>query len=98
MLCARSGPCVRDPVRPRSSSKSTDSAAGKWYRKLSTKAGARVDSFAGTTSASSWFSLQAKLRMVVRQNAGRSHVKLQTSKLWIFLYLLNEFIGEGSSI
>src|SRR4029077_4742827 len=62
------------------------------------RAHARANSFAGTMPASSWLSLQSELRMVVRQNARRSHVKLKDSQIRILLYLFDELISESSCI
>src|SRR5207253_7879324 len=42
--------------------------------------------------------LQSKLRMVVGQNARRSHVELKRSQIWILLYLLNELVSESSCV
>src|SRR5438034_10900650 len=60
------------------------------------RARARVDSFGGTTPASFCSSFYSKLRVVIGQNARRSHVKLKRSQVWIFLYFLNELDPRSS--
>src|SRR6266700_1900836 len=62
------------------------------------RAHARADSSADTRPASSWLSLQSELRIVVRQNARRSHVKLKDSQIRILLYFFNELISESSCV
>src|SRR2546426_1648348 len=62
------------------------------------RARARVDSFGGTTPASFCSSFYSKLRMVIGQNARRSHVKLKRSQVWILLYLLNELVSQSSRV
>ena len=48
--------------------------------------------------ASSWLPLQSELRMVIRQNARRSHVKLKDSQIRILLYLFDELISQSSCV
>src|SRR5439155_19824081 len=55
---------------------------------------APADSSARTRLGSSWFSLQAKLRMIVRQNARRRHVELKDLQLPVLLYLVDELVGQ----
>src|SRR2546430_8887571 len=62
------------------------------------KARARVYSCVGTTRGSSWFPLHSKLRMVIRQNTRRRHVKLEGPQFWILFYFVDEFVSKSSRI
>src|SRR5262245_28941486 len=62
------------------------------------RAHARADSSADTKPASSWFSLQSELRMIVWENTRRGHIELKGSQIRILLYLFNELISESSAV
>src|SRR5262249_55508398 len=62
------------------------------------RAPAHADSFVDTTPASFGFPLQAKLRVVVRQNPRRSHVKLKRPQVRVLLDLLDELVCERSRV
>src|SRR4029077_14519114 len=64
----------------------------------STRAHARAGSFVDTTPASFGFPLQAKLRVIVRQNPRRSHIKLKGSQLRVLFDLVDELVSKRSRV
>src|SRR4029077_1435070 len=94
----RQTPFARSRLRPRANSKSKDSAAQQPCPRQSMRAHAPAGSFVDTMPASFGFSLQAKLRVIVRQNPRRSHIKLKRSQLRVLLDLVDELVSKRSRV